>query len=142
MCVCVFECRIRRGYGSRRNAPPLLWGRPAVVACLHLAQQTTAATQVSPCINREAAACVRMFSCEMQNVCVCATAAYALLVMMRILVPFSESDQFWLSLPRSFNSFILYKSAAFSAVLTQDLYVYQYITYYSIHSLHRVRIQK
>lgn len=133
-CLCVCDCRIRRGYGSRRNAPPLLWGRPVPVACLHLAQQTTAATQVSPCMDREAEDAQRPGAeCVLH---------YTLLVVMTILLPFSESDQFRLSLPRSFssfNSFILYKSAAFSAVVTHVLmYVYQYITYYSIHSLHRV----
>lgn len=44
----VCACRMHRGYGSLRNVPLLLWERPALVACLHSAQQTTVATQVSP----------------------------------------------------------------------------------------------
>lgn len=67
VCVCVPERRIRRGYGSPRNAPPLLWEHPAHVACLHLAQQTTAATQVSPSKDREAAARMRIYSHKIHN---------------------------------------------------------------------------
>lgn len=39
-------CRMHRGYGSQTNVPLLLWEHQAPVACLHSAQQTTAATQV------------------------------------------------------------------------------------------------
>lgn len=74
----VCACRMHRGYGSPRNVPLLLWERPALVACLHSAQQTTVATQVSPedsrryCKCEKTAVSVQQDACTETKICIAA----------------------------------------------------------------------